>query len=63
MDKSDFLERVADLRTDLSKLMQARQTRDLTDAETRKVDALSAKIHDLQCEYYGQSKEEKHESI
>ena len=59
MDKSDFLERVADLRTDLSKLMQARQTRDLTDAETRKVDALSAKIHDIQCEYYGQNKEKK----
>ena len=52
-------ELLANYRTDLSKLMQARQTRNLTDAETRKVDALSAKIHDIQCEYYGKNKEEK----
>lgn len=63
MDKSELHKQLAKHRTDLSKLMQARQTRDLTDAEVRKIDALSAKIHDIQCEYYGQSKEEKHESI
>lgn len=59
MDKAAFNEQIAKYRTELSKLLQTRQTRDLTDSETRKVDMLSGKIHDLQCEYYGQNKEEK----
>lgn len=63
MKDLEFHLKIVKYRTDLSKLMQAKQTRDLTDAETRKIDALSAKIHDIQCEYYGQSKEEKHEPI